>query len=496
MTQLSLFDYPIDEWMVKQFSANGFSCDKARIALEEKFIKLTSVTDEYNRQSVSFQLSKKDSVHRWLKYKEGFSADLVMKLLKEMGVKEGDTVLDPFMGSGTTSLVCKFNNINSIGFDILPMTKISIKAKDSIMDYDIEELNSMYDAFVNSSTPKDYKGKFNYISITDSAFPDETEKDVVYYTEWINKSSYSEISKNLFVLCIINSLESISYTRKDGQYLAWDSRSRKIIEANKVRVSRGVKPIDRLNKGEIPTFHTVLEKELQNVIADIKSLQNEGDIGSGKIHYEEGSSLLNLPKLGSQTIEGVITSPPYCNRYDYTRTYALEMNYLGLSSAEITKLRQSLVSCTVENKPKVDFLKKYYASIGKSEDYDRILNIYRSTDALNEIREALQISQDKGEINNKGILRMVDGYFMDLTFIYAEIYRLLKDGGSIAVVNDNVRYAGEVIPVDFISSEIAEKIGFKVKKIYTLKQKKGNSSQQMAKYGKVALRKSITIWQK
>lgn len=496
MTQLSLFDYPIDEWTVKQFSANGFCCDKARIALEEKFIKLTSVTDEYNRQSVSFQLSKKDSVHRWLKYKEGFSADLVMKLLKEMGIKDGDTVLDPFMGSGTTSLVCKFNNINSIGFDILPMTKISIKAKDAIMDYDIEELDRMYDAFVNSSTPKDYKGKFSYISITDSAFPDETEKDVVYYTEWINKSDYSEISKNLFVLCIINSLESISYTRKDGQYLAWDSRSRKIIEANKARAARGAKPIDRLNKGEIPSFHTALENELQNVITDIKSLQNEGEVGNGKIHYEEGSSLLNLPKLNSQIIEGVVTSPPYCNRYDYTRTYALEMNYLGLSSAEITKLRQSLVSCTVENKSKVDFLKEYYASIGKAEDYDRIINIYHSTDALNEIREALQIRQDNGEINNKGVLRMVDGYFTDLTFIYAEIYRLLKDGGSIAVVNDNVRYAGEVIPVDFISSEIAEKIGFKVKKIYTLKQKKGNSSQQMAKYGRVALRKSITIWQK
>lgn len=115
---------------------------------------------------------------------------------------------------------------------------------------------------------------------------------------------------------------------------------------------------------------------------------------------------------------------------------------------------------------------------------------------FSKIREALQIRQDNGEINNKGVIRMVDGYFTDLTFIYAEIYRLLKDGGSIAVVNDNVRYAGEVIPVDFISSEIAEKIGFKVKKIYTLKQKKGNSSQQMAKYGRVALRKSITIWQK
>jgi site-specific DNA-methyltransferase (cytosine-N4-specific) len=66
----------------------------------------------------------------------------------------------------------------------------------------------------------------------------------------------------------------------------------------------------------------------------------------------------------------------------------------------------------------------------------------------------------------------------------------------VAFVNDNVRYGGEVIPVDFLSCSLAEQFGFTVKKVYCLKQKKGNSSQQMAKFGRVALRKSITIWTK
>ena len=54
--------------------------------------------------------------------------------------------------------------------------------------------------------------------------------------------------------------------------------------------------------------------------------------------------MLNLPKLNSQIIEGVVTSPPYCNRYDYTRTYALEMNYLGLSpdNDKINRLLNSI----------------------------------------------------------------------------------------------------------------------------------------------------------
>ena len=91
---------------------------------------------------------------------------------------------------------------------------------------------------------------------------------------------------------------------------------------------------------------------------------------------------------------------------------------------------------------------------------------------------------------------MVEGYFTELAFLYAELYRVCKKGAQVAFVNDNVRYGGEVIPVDFLSCLFAEQFGFHVKKVYCLQQKKGNSSQQMAKFGKVPLRKSITIWEK
>lgn len=498
MKELLLFDIEqdLENWRVDCFSANHFSDDSERLRLEEKFMRITEVSDDFNRQSVSFQLSKKDCIHRWLKYKEGFSANLVEKLLDEIGIREGDTVLDPFMGSGTTAMVCKFHNINSVGYDVLPMTKIAIKAKNDVLKYNFKELSRLFEDFKHLQMPDNYKAVYPYIPITDGAFPKDTEQAILFYTEWIKQSNYSDEAKNLVTLCILNSLEIVSYTRKDGQYLSWDSRSRKMVEANKARLARGAKPINRLNKGEIPSMKETLCKELSNVLQDIMSLQDELRLKDTTINYTEGSCLLGLPKMAAESIDGVITSPPYCNRYDYTRTYALEMNHLGMSAAEINKLRQDLISCTVESKSKLDFLREYYDKLGRSDDYNRIVGIINGTEALNEIKQALQKRNANGEINNKGILRMVDGYFTDLTFIYAEVFRVFKPGASIAVVNDNVRYAGEVIPVDFLSSEIAEKIGFKVKKIYTLKQQKGNSSQQMAKYGRVALRKSITIWQK
>ena len=91
---------------------------------------------------------------------------------------------------------------------------------------------------------------------------------------------------------------------------------------------------------------------------------------------------------------------------------------------------------------------------------------------------------------------MVRNYFYEHAFVIFQMARLLKPGGRIYYVNDNVRYAGETIPVDLILSEFARKAGLKVEKIFTLQIGKGNSSQQMGQYGRDALRKCVYLWRK
>ena len=169
---------------------------------------------------------------------------------------------------------------------------------------------------------------------------------------------------------------------------------------------------------------------------------------------------------------------------------------MGIDEEKLKTMRQDLLSCTVENKSKIDKLREFYRNRGIGERFDYIEGKIRENKAFEEIVNALGARKDNGDLNNSGVVRMVTGYFTELAFVFAELYRICKKGAMVAFVNDNVRYGGEVIPVDFLSSSFAEQFGFKVKKIYTIKQKKGNSSQQMAKYGKVSLRKSITIWEK
>ncbi len=144
------------DYFVDIFSANSFCPENARQELERKYSPILEITEKFNRRSVSFQLSKKEALHSWLKYKEAFSADLVNALLDDMSVTPGDTVMDPFMGSGTTALVCQMRGVNSIGYDIMPISGISIAAKANVMKYDIEEIEQMVREFSGLSMAENY----------------------------------------------------------------------------------------------------------------------------------------------------------------------------------------------------------------------------------------------------------------------------------------------------------------------------------------------------
>ena len=494
--EFDLIDY--SDWKIDNFSADNFFSIEARKKLEDKYFPLIEVTDEFSRKSVSFQLSKNEALHGWLKYKEGFSADLVNKFLSEFKCKKGDIILDPFIGSGTTALVALLNDMNSIGYDILPMSKISILAKSSVLKYDLSEVQKLIKLIDSKHIPSGFEKKTNEISTTVSAYPGNTGVEIEFFTNLIHESDFSDLTKNLFTLCALNTLEKVSYSAKDGQYLRWDYRCPKVVEAEKARLKAGKKPFAvKLDKGIIPSFRKAVVDELNKVAKDIRNIQQGSSTGfSSKCEIIEGSSLYNLPLLKDNIVSGVISSPPYCNRYDYTRTYALELAYLGKQDEEVRKLRQDLLSCTVENKSKREDIREFYRRIDRIKDFEKVEEIVTRCSALTETIDALKARSLEGEINNKGVLRMVEGYFYELAFIFFEIFRVLKAGAGVAFVNDNVRYAGEVVQVDFITCALAEAIGFKIKKVYALKQKKGNSSQQMKRYGKVALRKSITVWEK
>ena len=452
-------------------------------SLIEYFPDTLVVDNALTRKLVSFQANKARTYYRWYKYKEAFSADLVEYLFRKYQVVKG-RILDPFAGAGTALFVCSSLGYDSEGIELLPIGQKIIQANVLARGAHKQKIVSGLESW-SLQKPWNADGEikaFEMLRITDGAYPHKTHHKIGRYLNELEGEPSETREILLFALLCV--LESISYTRKDGQYLRWDYRSRR---------RNGKNPFD---KGKILSFDEAIVEKLNEIKDDMNLGEGEGDLFSsmqedrqvGDVNLLEGSCLEVLPKLKSRAYSGIITSPPYCNRYDYTRTYALEHALLGVDEIGLAGLRQAMLSCTVENKAK--------ALIDLNPEWQTAISICDGLPLLQGILNYLDYKRDKKELNNSGIARMVRGYFYEMACVIQECYRVLDKDSMMFMVNDNVRYAGAAISVDTILSEIAEDIGFQAEKILVLPQGKGNSSQQMGKHGRDVLRKCVYVWKK
>ena len=94
-------------------------------------------------------------------------------------------------------------------------------------------------------------------------------------------------------------------------------------------------------------------------------------------------------------------------------------------------------------------------------------------------RRLVQLENRAHELATRNI-RLIEGYFLEMALVVAELGRIVRPSGVVVMVNDNVQYHGEEVPVDFILGDFAEQSGFDCTDIWVL-PRQGNPSQQMAR---------------
>ena len=460
---------------------------KAELAirvLEDRYKNKLIVNPDLSRGMVSFQANKSEPIFRWFKYREGFSRGLIEYLLDSFNATNKDILLDPFAGTGASAFIASQRGMKSYAAELLPVGCFFMQARQLFLKLGNNQILSFAKHIKKPfpwTTFDDSKGwTLNHLRITDGAFTESTERQICQYKNWVNSLPKDQAVFFDFVLFSI--LEEISFTRKDGQYLRWDGRA--------IRKRRG-----SFDKGKIFEFEEAILSKLQKITQDLSStltLELFDDVSKptrGKVTVLEGSVFDTISKVPDEKINYVITSPPYCNRYDYTRTYALELVYLGATEEKIKELRQELLTCTVESKAKgfhgvpEEIVKAATKAIEEEPAITAIIDFLKD-----------EINHDR--LNNKGIMTMVKGYLYDSAIHLAQAFQKMAKGGKYIMVNDNVRYNGLDIPIDCLLSSIAESIGFNCEKIWVLPKGKGNSSQQMARHGRSELRKCVYVWSK
>lgn len=463
-----------------QQSGNG----RREAVLAQKFRDRLKVNPDLDRRLVSFQANKAESEHRWYKYREGFSASLVRYVLSHVGPRSGQ-LLDPFAGSGTTLFAASEIGIDSVGIELLPIGAEIIEVRKLLLAVNRGMLAEQIRKFGEKRAweRQGASKPFRHLRITADAFPKESEHKLGRYLDEVERLQNRALTRvlRLAALCV---LEDISYTRKDGQYLRWDARSGRRGRANS------------FSKGKIFGFTQAITAKLQEISNDLLGsdlpFENKGVASNqGKVKLINRSCLDVLPTLRRSSFDGIITSPPYCNRYDYTRTYALELAMLGVGEDGVSGLRQAMMACTVENREKSRLAEKFAPTL-----FTRAKLAVQTQPLLSDLLQYLEACKADGSLNNNGIPRMVRNYFLELGLVIFECARLLKPGAPFVMVNDNVQYQGAHIPVDLILSDVAEKAGLEVRAIWALPKGKGNSSQQMGEHGRKELRKCIYVWTK
>lgn len=432
--------------VVPEEASEHSSETKERVRIEARFEPLLRQNLALGKL-VSYVQNKKVPFLRLYRYKEAFSLAFVNYMLDKFGASPQDVVFDPFAGMGTTLWAAMHRGIRSIGVDRLPIAAFVAQTLPKFHSLQSGELTATFNqlrAKVDQAAPAEIASDVPLMKI---AFDAAT---LLYLRRW--KAVIEELPtplRDVFRLLFFSILVDASYTSNDGQFL-------------------------RLKRSKQPTHpDRALQRKVLDAETDliVSSHQPDSRIGPApEVFVADARDLEGVELRDDPTV--LITSPPYVNRYDYTRSYCLELCFHFVSGfVGLRSLRHSILRSHIESRVNGD---------------DKPCH-----PVVDEVVQSLM----EQKLNNPRIPYMLIAYFVDMDKCIQQWGRVLATGGRVAMVVDNVRFQGELVPVDLVLSEIAERHGFVVEDIIVARFK-GNSSQQMGRYGRVPVRESVVIWRR
>ncbi len=369
-------------------------------------------------------------IHRWLVFPHSFAPELVSWLIGQLDLDRRGTLLDPFCGAGTTLLEGERHGFSPVGVDLLPLAVLASRAK--LIRPSRGDLRAARKRAVRAAR----------------AAPARIPRSALL------RRAFTPMGHGRLVA----SLQSASGPGADCVRLATlaiaPRFSSLVADGGWLRVSES-ELLPRL----IPD---TLDEALSKMEEDVGE---EPTRGSAQIHHADARAL----PLRDCSVDAVITSPPYPNRHDYTRVFAVELE-LGFSLGDSVKaLRYGALRSHPEAQcvPKPD---GYRSPRGLRKEVGRVSTLHP----------------------DRRIPRMLDGYFIDLHLVLRDLARVVRRGGVVALVVGNAQYAGVSIPVDDHLVRLARQVGFSVIDVVVLRLR-GNSAQQMATHGRRPSRESAVL---
>lgn len=388
--------------------------------------------------------NKEGICHRWYDYLEDFPYELIEEKINKYNISEGSLIVDPFAGSGTTNVTSKMFGINSIGFDANPLMTFISKVK-TTWDIDFNEFKR--EILKISHNFLDNIHNFKKLNINKDFLERMPQKEL---NQWLSLGLQRE------VVLLKHYIKKIK--NKKIKNLLLLAMSRSALDASFVSFCPGT------------TFYPFREKEefwnlFTNKVIDIYNDLEK--IITQKKEFPEAiiinDSCLNANKyIKPNTIDFLITSPPYPNDLEYTRQTRLELYMLDFvnSMDDVQRIKRTMVKGSTKLIYKESNSAKYV------DDFKSVQNISKEIYA-----------QTKYKNWGFDYPRMVKEFFGDMYICLKEFLPLMKTGSHFLLVVGDQTIKGVYIPVCNILIEMANKLGYSQasKELFRMRRSTGHN---------------------
>lgn len=409
------------------------------------------------------------AVHDWYSFVLSFPPHLVRYYLTRFEIDSAKRVLDPFCGIGTTLVECKKNGIPSVGIEANPMAWFASMVKtdwrpepDALLSVASSIANKMIDAlraegleddpllFTNKAPPlRALSSECDGLLLRNSISPLPLHKALKLLDAIDQECSpeYRDHCRLAFARALVNSASNLSFGPEVG-----------------------VATIKR----DAPIVHPWLYG-VRDMADDLRELCPRDDVPS-EAHLADSRQAAEV--LEPDSIDAVITSPPYPNEKDYTRTTRLESVLLGFiqSRADLQAVKRGLLRSNTRGVYKEDDDDRWVA------DFPEVLRIAQAI-------EARRKEMGKTSGFERLYARVTTLYFGGMARHLHDLTRVLRAGARLAyVVGDQASYLRIMIRTGQLLARIAQSIGYELESIDLFRTRLATATRQQLREEVVVLR--------
>ena len=263
---------------------------------------------------ITFKAGQTEAVHRWYRLTPSYSPSLVRFLIAELGINTNHFVVDPFSGRGTTVIEAQKQGIRALGIEINPLLQQvgdqsliwEVNHLALVQDYLTELANQLqcHQSYTVEQTVEQLQTKIPIIYNVFRWWQPSTLKDLIICREIMLHPTYSPIQPFLWLALNQACLDCANIHRNHPTITFDDNHQRQI------------------------NVYEAVDKNLKIISTDLNQLGTQ-------CQY----SKLNAVKLGDstqlhaqvdQSIDMIVTSPPYPNRYSYVHQTRPQLYFMEL----------------------------------------------------------------------------------------------------------------------------------------------------------------------